>query len=181
MVAFVVMVRHGYGRAAALFALVLVLQRAGVPAPGIGAAQALVAGGGLAGALLTPLVRRMLTPYRLVGLCWTMTVGVLVCAVLPAGLWMVPPLAVTMLLGPALNATLFAYQTEVTPDRLHGRVISVIIFVATVTNPIAPAVAGLLVERADPAVVFVAFAACLAAAAALATFAPGMRGIRTRV
>ena len=80
-----------------------------------------------------------------------------------------------VLLSPAVNATLFAHQTAVTPDRLHGRVISVLIFLATAANPVAPLVGGVLVEHTGGGAAFGFFAACLAVAATVAAAGPGIR------
>jgi hypothetical protein len=50
------------------------------------------------------------------------------------------------LLAPACNAGLFGYQTAITPDRLQGRVIAVIIMAAMSASALAPLLTGAMIE-----------------------------------
>lgn len=162
-----------------LFVAVLALHRAGESAAVIGICQALIAAGGLLGAVVAPRLIRALAPGRLVVLlCWVMTAGVTACAVLPAGLWSVAPLPLLTLLVPAVNSTFFAYQSQVTPDHVHGRVITVLIFLSTAVSPLAPALTGFLVQYAGAATAFLSCAVFLALAATVAWRSPGVRAIR---
>jgi hypothetical protein len=109
------------------------------------------------------------------GLFWLMTA---VCAMLPAGLWIAAPLPLVTLLVPTVNAVVFAHQAAVTPDRLHGRVVRVLVFLSTLANPIAPLLASVLFEYVNPAVVLATVASCLSIAADVAVLSPGGRGMR---
>jgi MFS family permease len=134
-----------------VFVTTVSLQHDRVPSALIGTAQALIAAGGLLGATLTPYLVGHAQPRLLViGLSWVMTGTAVACAFMPAGLWIAAPLPLLTLFIPAVNASLFAYQVQVTPDRLHGRVISVLIFLSNLVTPIAPLLAGLLFEHRSP-------------------------------
>jgi MFS family permease len=78
-------------------------------------------------------------------------------------------------LGPACNSALFGYQAAITPDRLQGRVVSVIFFVATSMASAAPLLAGLLIAHLGGPATLVAFAAVVAVSAVTATVGRGVR------
>jgi hypothetical protein len=81
-------------------------------------------------------------------------------------------------LGPASNAALFGHQAAITPDRLQGRVISVVIVVATSVSSAAPLLAGVMITTWGSPAAILAFAAAAAGSAVAATVSPGIRSMR---
>jgi hypothetical protein len=75
-----------------------------------------------------------------------------------------------------VNAALFGHQAAITPDRLQGRVVSVVFLVATSVQAVAPLLAGLLIASWGSPVAVVVLASSVAVAALAATVS---RGIRT--
>jgi Transmembrane secretion effector len=157
-----------------VFTIIVTLQRNGVQPGVIGLTETIVAVGGLAGALVAPALQRWLPFARLIRfICWAAT-GVLVIATLAAAI----PLSVAVFLGPACNAALFGYQAAITPDRLQGRVLSVIFMAAMSVSAAAPALAGLIVAKVSSPAAVLFFAASVSIAALTATFASGIRTMR---
>jgi hypothetical protein len=88
------------------------------------------------------------------------------------------PVALAVFLGPASNAALFGHQAAITPDRLQGRVVSVIVVVATSVAAAAPLLAGALITLWGPPVSVLVFAATVAGAAVAATTSRGIRTVQ---
>jgi hypothetical protein len=86
------------------------------------------------------------------------------------------PVALAVFMGPAVNAALFGHQAAITPDRLQGRVVSVIFLVATSVQAVAPLLAGVLIATWGSPTAIVVLALSVAGAALAATLS---RGIRT--
>ncbi|MFI7546498.1 MFS transporter [Actinoplanes sp. NPDC049599] len=160
-----------------IFTIIVTLQRDEVPPALIGGVETVVAVGGLLGALAAPaLLRRWPLPALIRGICWTAALLMSASAVLIHSVAAAIPMAITVFLGPATNAALFGHQAAITPDRLQGRVISVIIVVATSIAATAPLLAGVLITMWGPPVSVLVFATTMAGAAITATTS---RGIRT--
>ncbi|RZU53273.1 putative MFS family arabinose efflux permease [Krasilnikovia cinnamomea] len=159
-----------------MFVVVVVLNEAGVPSYGVGVCLAVVASGGILGAVLAPMLQRKLPPRRLVViLSWTSASMVALCIVLPAGYWMVVPLPILVLFAPPTTSILFGHQTAVTPDHLHGRVVAAMGLLISGLNPFAPLLAGLLLETWNHAVAFAAFTFIFVIASIIVTFSKGVR------
>ncbi|MGW5537837.1 MFS transporter [Streptomyces sp. NPDC004009] len=159
-----------------IFAMTLALRRAGVPAYLVGLAGAVFALGGLLGALAAPaLQRRLRLPALIRLLCWAtaalMAVGTLLAGTVQAAV----PLAAAVFLGPTANAALFAHQAAVTPDHLQGRVVGGVLLAAGSAAALAPALAGALLARFDPAPATLVFPALVTVAAVTATVGKGLR------
>jgi hypothetical protein len=88
------------------------------------------------------------------------------------------PVAFAIFLGPACNAALFGYQAAITPDRLQGRVVSVIFLGATSAAAAAPILAGTFVTAWNGPATLLLFAAGVAASAVAATLSRGIRTMR---
>lgn len=159
-----------------IFMVIVTLQADGV-APGvIGTVETVVAIGGLLGSLLAPaLYRRLGLPLLVRAVCWSAALLLALSATVIGSLLAAVPVGMTMLLGPATNAALFGHQAAVTPDRLQGRVVSVIIVLATSAAALAPLLAGLLVTALDPPLAVLTFAAMVAASALTATMSRALR------
>jgi MFS family permease len=113
----------------------------------IGAMFALLGIGALIGALVAPAVaRRVPARYVIVGILWLWALYPLVLAVLPNALLLGLVGGVAGILGPIFNVVLAAYRYALVPDRLLGRVGSVILLVAWGTIPLGAIAAGVMLE-----------------------------------
>jgi predicted MFS family arabinose efflux permease len=162
-----------------VFTIIVTLQRHGVEPGVIGLTETIVAVGGLAGALVAPVLQRWMPFTRLIRfICWAATGLLVISSLLTSTLAAAVPLAMAVFLGPACNAALFGYQAAITPDRLQGRVLSVIFMAAMSVSAAAPALAGLIVAKVSSPAAVLFFAASVSVAALTATFAAGIRTMR---
>jgi MFS family permease len=160
-----------------LFTIIVTLQRHGTSPAIIGTVETVVSVGGLLGALAAPaLQRRLRLPVLIRGICWAAAALMSVSALLTSSVAAAVPVALAVFLGPAVNAALFGHQAAITPDRLQGRVVSMVFLVATSVQAVAPLVAGLLIASWGSPVAIVVLASSVVAAALAATVS---RGIRT--
>jgi len=160
-----------------LFTIIVTLQRHGTSPAIIGTVETVVSVGGLLGAFAAPaLQRRLRLPVLIRGICWAAAVLMLLSAPLTATVAAAVPVALAVFMGPAVNAALFGHQAAITPDRLQGRVVSVIFLVATSVQAVAPLLAGVLIATWGSPTAIVVLALSVAGAALAATLS---RGIRT--
>ncbi|OIV38703.1 hypothetical protein BIV57_04230 [Mangrovactinospora gilvigrisea] len=159
-----------------LMALQLHWVQSGTPAAVVGVVTMVMAGCGLAGALLAPSVNRRLRPWQpaaAAGLAW--------CGALLWGAAQVPVAGIAAVLGvgsliqPAGSTALSARILHLTPDALQGRVQSAAWVCVRAIPAAAPLLGGLLLQSGDLAVSFLALAAVQLVAVALFLTA----GIRT--
>lgn len=163
----------------AIFTIILSLQRHGVAPAVIGLVETIVGAGGLIGAFLAPVLQRRLGFTRLIRfICWTTTGVLAISALLTASILAAAPVALAIFLGPSCNAAIFGYQAAITPDRLQGRVVSVIFMVAMSASAAAPILAGTFVTTVGGPAAILFFAAAVSVSALAATFARGIREIR---
>ena len=161
-----------------IFTIIVTLQRHHTPPAVIGMVETVVAVGGLLGALVAPaLQRRLPLPSLIRGICWAAAGFMAISAVLTSSVLAAVPVAIAVFLGPASNAALFGRQAAMTPDRLQGRVISVVIVVATSVAAAAPLLAGVLIAAFGSAVAILVFAAAVGAAAVAATVSKAVRSM----
>ena len=132
----------------ALFLVLIVRARElGASAALIGAMFAILGAGALLGAGVAPTVaRRLPARYVLVGILWIWAIYPLALAVLPNAIALGVVGAVAGTLGPIFNVVLSAYRYALVPDRLLGRVNSVILLVAWGTIPLGAIAAGVMLE-----------------------------------
>ncbi|MFI6330170.1 MFS transporter [Micromonospora chersina] len=162
-----------------IFAIIVSLQRSGTPSVLVGLASTIFGLGGFLGALAAPAVQRWLRlPALVIVLCWATTVLMACSALVPTSVLAAVPLGAAVFLGPTANAVLFGYQAAITPDRLQGRVVSVIFLAATSAAALAPGLAGLLLARFPAAVTMLVFAALVGVSAITATLSTGIRSMR---
>ncbi|WP_433302725.1 MFS transporter [Actinoplanes sp. CA-030573] len=159
-----------------LFTIVVTLQRHGVTPGVIGLTETIVGIGGLTGAFVAPALQRWLPFARLIrAICWA-AAGVLVASAwLTTSVLAAVPVAVAVFLGPSCNAALFGYQAAITPDRLQGRVLSVIFLAAMSASAAAPLLAGFFVTAWGGPRTILFFAASVVVAALTASLAAGIR------
>jgi hypothetical protein len=161
-----------------IFTIIVTLQRHGVPPAIIGMVETVVAVGGLLGALAAPrLQRRLPLPVLIRGICWSAAGFMAISALLTSSVAAAAPVAIAVFLGPASNAALFGHQAAITPDRLQGRVVSVVIVVATSVSAAAPLIAGVLIAAWGSPAAVLAFAATVGGSAVAATMSRGIRSM----
>ncbi|RZU53304.1 putative MFS family arabinose efflux permease [Krasilnikovia cinnamomea] len=159
-----------------LFTVVVALQQNGTPPAVIGLAETIVAVGGLLGAVVAPaLQNRFSLPCLVRGICWAAAVLLAGSALLISNVGAAVPLGLAVFLGPACTAALFGYQAAVTPDRLQGRVISIVMVVATSMAALAPTVGGIILSSWSPSIAVLVFAAAVVVSALTATFGGGLQ------
>jgi hypothetical protein len=164
-----------------IFTIIVTLQGHGTQPAIIGLVETVVAVGGLLGALTAPaLLRRMPLPALIRGICWAASSFMALSALLTSSVLAAVPIAIAVFLGPASNAALFGHQAAITPDRLQGRVISVVIVVATSVASTAPLLAGAMIDRWGSPVAILAFSAAVCCSAVAATVSRGIRSMQPR-
>ncbi|MBU2665721.1 MFS transporter [Actinoplanes bogorensis] len=162
-----------------IFTIIVTLQSHDVPPGVIGLTETIVGAGGLIGALAAPFLLRRLSFAALIrGLGWAATVFLALSALLTMSVAAAAPVALAIFVGPACNAALFGYQAAITPDRLQGRVLSVIFMVAMSAAAAAPLLAGVFVTLWNPTVSVLLFATAVSSSALVATFSPAIREMR---
>ena len=158
------------------FTITLALRQHGTSATVIGLVQAAIAAGGVLGAIVAPRLQgrmslaTMATAITLAGALLFGAAALLIPSPLVAA-----PVAILLLLAPAVNAALFAVMLRGTPEEMRGRVSNTIGMVAMSLAALAPLVAGLLVQHVSGAWATGTFAATMAVAAALCLILPGLR------
>jgi hypothetical protein len=160
-----------------LFTITLALRQHGTQAAVIGLVQAGVAAGGLLGAVAAPRLQgrvRLSTLVTAIDLAGALLFGV--AALLVPSPLIAVPVALALLLAPAVNAALTAVMLRSAPEEMRGRVSNTVLMAATA---LAPLVAGLLVQHVSGAWAMGAFAAAMAAAAVLGRILPGLRQARS--
>ncbi|MDF3293279.1 MFS transporter [Streptomyces silvisoli] len=161
-----------------LFAIIVSLQRSGASSFLVGLVSMIFGLGGFLGACAAPVIQRWLRlPTLVVVLCWATAALMTVSALVPTSLFAAVPLAAAVFLGPTANAALFGYQSAITPDRLQGRVVSVVLLSATSAASLAPGLAGLLLTRFPTAMAMLVFPLLVVVAAVTATFSSGIRSM----
>jgi MFS family permease len=157
----------------AIFTVILGLRRSGVSAVAIGGAEAVIALGGIVGAVVAPqITRRFSLRQSILLLTVAGSLFMLVAAALIPSVAVAVPLAIPFLLAPATNAAFFALMLRRTPPALHGRVNNGLIQVAVALAALAPLASGLVIEQASASWAMALFAAALIAVIPIALVAP---------
>lgn len=141
----------------------------------LGASVSVVAGAGLLGSLVSPFVQRRtgLRPL-LVGVA-TVRAGLLLLAAWTGDpVLFVAVLAATMLLGPVVSAALATARMLLVPGDVLGRASSSAAFVASASLPMAPLLAGWLLQASSPATAQVVTAGGFVIVAVAAVALPGL-------
>ncbi|AGL15296.1 major facilitator transporter [Actinoplanes sp. N902-109] len=159
-----------------IFTVIVTMQAHHTPPGIIGTVETVVGVGGLLGSLLAPaLQRRLPLPVLIRTVCLVAALLMSAGALVTDSVLAAVPVGLATLFGPATNAALFGHQAAITPDRLQGRVVSVIIVLATSIAAAAPLIAGLLIATVGSAAAVLVFAALVAGAAVKATMSRGLR------
>lgn len=163
---------------ALFFVAVLHLIEIGTPAFHIGLVEAVAGAAGILGAVAAPwVIDRVPT-----GLLTTAVAWVFVPLVVPLALWGTPvvvgaALAAVFLLNPAGNAGIGAYRIAVTPPQLLGRVQASMQFVTMGVMPVAPLLAGVLLDALGARDAILALGVLVLATALVPTLARSVRSL----
>ena len=162
-----------------LFSVVVILQRHGTAPAVIGLAETIVGVGGLLGAFAAPALQSRISFSLLVrAFCWAGAALLAVSSLLTASVLVAVPIGILVFLAPACNAALFGYQAAITPDRLQGRVLSVVRLVAMSAAALAPLLSGFVIDAwGGPATILV-FAAAIAGSGIAATLSRAIGTMR---
>lgn len=156
-------------------AVIILAERHAFSSAAIGGFVAVTGVALLAGALLSPLLRRLM-PMRavLLGEFWAAVVYaaflfspnvyVLVAAVSVHAFWF-----------PSTDSAMNAYSYALIPDRLLGRAMAASNTLRALSAPVGPLAAGLLLTHTSPRVTVIALAAPVVVAAVLGTTASSLR------
>ena len=132
----------------ALFLVLIVRAKdLGASAALVGAMFAFLGVGAILGAVVAPAVaRRVPAKVVIVGSLWLWGVYPFVLIALPNALAMGVVAGIVNVFGPIFNVVLSAYRYALVPDRLLGRVGSVILLIAWGTIPLGALAAGFMLE-----------------------------------
>lgn len=149
----------------------------GVSAGEIGVMAAMLGVGGIVGALLAPTLQRRVSPYvSIIGVFWVLTVLTPLAVFISNGYVMGALFVAMALLPPTANTTIGTYQLLLTPDRLRGRLTSVMGVIGGVSAATGPAFGGLLVQVVSGTDAVLLCAAAIAVITVIVTASPTMRG-----
>jgi MFS family permease len=158
------------------FTITLALRQHGTSTAVIGLVQAAVMAGGLLGAVAAPRLQgrlRLSTMAATISLAGALLFGA-AALLIPSPL-VAAPVAMALLLAPAVNAALVAVMLRSAPEEMRGRVTNIMLMATTALATLAPLTAGLLVQHVSGAWAVGAFAATMAIAAVLELTLPGLR------
>jgi MFS family permease len=159
-----------------IFTITLAMRQHGTSTTVIGLVQAGIGAGGLVGAVVAPRLQarvRVGTLVATIDLAGALLFGA-AALLIPSPL-VAAPIAVVLLLAPAVNAALMAVMLRSTPEDMRGRVNNTTLTATTALATLAPLTAGLLVQHVSGAWAMGAFAATMTVAAALTLILPGLR------
>jgi len=161
-------------------ALVLIVR-----AQDLGAGPALIGGmfafwgaGGIVGSVVAPRIQSTFGTRRtMLAIVWFWVVVAVALPLMPNVLGLGIVAGASALAGPVFNVVLGSVVYRVTPDRLLGRVRSVMKLVAWGAIPLGSLAAGLILGGFGAVGAMVVLAAVMLTVAAVATLSPGMRAV----
>jgi MFS family permease len=158
-----------------LLAIVVIGQEHGLTSGEVGLLVSAFGACILAGAFLSPLVRRRL-PVRAVLLLelWTWT-GCAAFLAWPSVYVLTASILPTALVIPSTDSVVHSYRFALTPDRLQGRVGSVWATIGLVIAPLGPLAAGVLLDVASERATIAVFAAVGLVLALWGTLSPSIK------
>ena len=158
--------------------LVLIVRAQGMGAsPGlIGVLLAFSGVAAIVGAFFAPWVQRRV-PARLVvvGSLWVWAVGTAVLIWMPNPLSLGAAYGATAIVGPIFNVVINAYRYALVPDRLQARTQSAARLITWGTIPLAPPLAGVLLQTIGSTGALLALTALMLAVAVVATSTRAVR------
>jgi MFS family permease len=156
--------------------LVVLAKERDVPSGEIGIMAAMLGVGGLLGALLAPTLQKLITPFlSIAGVFWVLTVLTPLAVFIDNGYLLGLLFAGMALLPPTANTTIATSQLLLTPERLHGRMTSVMAVISGVSAAAGPALGGVLVQQFGGSDAILLCAAGIAVVTVAVTISPTMR------
>ncbi|AEM84731.1 MFS transporter [Streptomyces violaceusniger] len=166
----------------AFYLVVIVLAESrGVPSGEVGVMAAMLGVGGVAGALVAPVLYRRLGSYgAIVAVFWALAVFAPVTVLVDSGYLIGVLFALMALFPPTANTAIMTDQLLRTPDELRGRLTSTLVLACGAAGAAGPALGGSLAQivPGDRAILLCAMG--MAAAAVLATASPTLRTLSRR-
>jgi MFS family permease len=164
---------------ALLLVLIVTGRRQGLSSGEVGAVVAAIGACLLVGSAFSPWLQRLISMRTLVlGALWLNTC-VAVFLLEPSVYVLLAGAVPSVLITPTVNAVVIGYRTGIVPDRLVGRVTSVMRMLALFGSPLGPLVAGLLLNSLSERETVAVFSALLLALALIATVSPSIRAAPT--
>jgi MFS family permease len=162
---------------AALSLAVIVVAAEQGASPGlIGIIFAIIASGGLLGAVAAPRLRRWLTaPVIILGFPWIQVILMPFLAIAPHPLVLGVLTALMRFVGPVWNAVAVGYQITVVPDEFQGRVRSVATLISYSALALGPLIAGYILEGFGGDATFFVIAGYALVIAFVGTFSTSLR------
>ncbi|MEV6127820.1 MFS transporter [Streptomyces violaceusniger] len=166
----------------AFYLVVIVLAESrGVPSGELGVMAAMLGVGGVAGALLAPVLFRRLGSYgAIVAVFWALAVFAPVTVLVNSGYLIGVLFALMALFPPTANTAIMTDQLLRTPDELRGRLTSTLVLACGAAGAAGPALGGSLAQIVPGDRAILLCAAGMAAAAVLATASPTLRTLSRR-
>jgi MFS family permease len=161
---------------AVMLAVIVVARGRGATAAETGLIYSCIGIGALLGALVAAWAQRHVPPKTLiVGGNWA--IAALVASIgIPAPAFVIGPIiGVLAFMVPTLNVLVSTYELSMIPDRLLGRVESVILLLAWGSIPFGSLIAGSLLEWLGSARALLALGAVMAVVSLAATISPAIR------
>ena len=160
-------------------AVIILAHRHGLSSAAIGAFIAAEGVTLLIGSLLSPLLRRLF-PMRAILLSeFWMAVVYAAFVAYPSVYVLAGALALHAFWFPSTDSAMMAYSYTLVPDRLLGRVMAASNTLRTLTTPLGPLGAGLLLAHTSPRTAVAVLAAPVVVAAALGTLSAPIRDLPT--
>ncbi|MEV0650468.1 MFS transporter [Phytomonospora sp. NPDC050363] len=157
--------------------LIATWHKRGVADTAIGVLAAVIAVGGLLGALMSGRILKSARPTPLIiGLAFCVPFLVAALGVIPGTLAIAVLCCAITFFVPALNTLVFTYVVSGTPDELQGRVSAGAAFLAQGLQPLAPLLFGTVFDLGGPPAAFGVMGG-VTLVAALATLSRHLRGL----
>ncbi|MFS8099202.1 MFS transporter [Lentzea alba] len=143
-----------------------------------GAAVAFAGGGGLIGSLIGSWVIKTLKPRTIMlYAAWVGPVAAILLSFTPPLIVMGVIVGFVFLRAPIVGSLFISYVTVLAPDKLQGRVLGAMFFLAIIVQPLGIFLLGTIFDYAGPTAVFL-FIFAVAAPTALLTLTPTIRNLR---
>lgn len=163
---------------AVMLAVIVVARGRGASAAETGLIYSFIGIGGLLGALVAAWGQRHIPPKAIiVGVSWIMSGLVAAMALPTAPIVLGPIIGLIAFVVPTLTVLVSTYELSLIPDRLLGRVESVILLLAWGSIPLGSLIAGGLLERLAFGPALLMLAGLMALVALGATVSPALRRV----
>ncbi len=156
--------------------IIVLAKERGITSGEIGVMAAMLGVGGVVGSLIAPYLQRRLSPYvSIMSVFWVLTLLTPLAVVIRDGYLMGALFVAMALLPPTANTTIGTYQLLLTPDRLRGRLTSVMGVIGGVSAATGPAFGGLVVQAFPGSGAVVLCTAGIALVTVVVTCSPTLR------